>query len=337
MIGNQCRPWPSRNGCGAAQHYLHKRLLSFVASGSASPTDWLTWAFWAENYEVVRDIVVVIGAVLGSGLLLWRTIATHRLSKAALQQADTASRRHERQTEADTQRRITESFARAVEQLGQEKLEVRLGGIHALARIAKESPADHWPIMETLTAFAREKARLPYPDHEEVRRLKEEEQSNPRPLPADVQAALTAVGHRCRDHDPHGQHLNLSGTNLSQVDLRKAHLENTNLSGAFLMHALLVEARLDDAYLSGAHLEGAILQFAQLNRASLEGAHLDGADLRGAVLDTAILRQATLSNVCLIGADLQKGAVGLTQEQLNEAYGDVTTKLPEGMTIPHYR
>jgi uncharacterized protein YjbI with pentapeptide repeats len=191
--------------------------------------------------------------------------------------------------------------------------------------------------METLTAFAREKVRLPYPNHEEVERLKKEEQRIPRPPPADVQAALTAVGRRCRDHDPDGQNLNLSGTNLSRVDLQKAQLENTNLSGAFLMHALLVEACLDNAYLSGAHLEGAILQFAQLHRASLEGAHLDGADLRGAVLDTAILREATLSNACLIGADLQKGVVGLTQEQLNEAYGDVTTKLPEGMTIRHYR
>ena len=40
--------------------------------------------------------------------------------------------RHFGQTDADYQRRITESFSKAVEQLGSDKLEVRLGGIYAL-------------------------------------------------------------------------------------------------------------------------------------------------------------------------------------------------------------
>ena len=196
-----------------------------------------------------------------------------------------------------------------------------------------ESQDHHWPIVETLTAFVREKARLPYPDHEAVERQKEDEQRAPRLPPADVQAALTVVGRRRPDRDPHGENLNLSGTNLSRANLRAAQLENANLSGAFLMHALLVEACLRNAYLSGAHLEKAILQFAELNRASLEGAHLDGAHLLGAVLDTANLTMATLSNVRLVGGDLQ-GVAGLTQEQLHDAWGDDTTKLPEGLTIP---
>jgi hypothetical protein len=36
-------------------------------------------------------------------------------------------------------RRITESFSKAVEQLGSDKLEVRLGGTYSLERISKES------------------------------------------------------------------------------------------------------------------------------------------------------------------------------------------------------
>jgi hypothetical protein len=44
--------------------------------------------------------------------------------------------RHFAQTDADRQRRITESFSKAIEQLGSEKLEVRLGGIYALERIS---------------------------------------------------------------------------------------------------------------------------------------------------------------------------------------------------------
>lgn len=48
---------------------------------------------------------------------------------------------------------ITERFTRAVDQLGNDKLEIRLGGIHALERIADESNRDYWPIMEILTAY----------------------------------------------------------------------------------------------------------------------------------------------------------------------------------------
>jgi hypothetical protein len=40
---------------------------------------------------------------------------------------------------------------------GKKQFETRLGGIYALERIAKDSEADHWPIMEILTAYVRKK------------------------------------------------------------------------------------------------------------------------------------------------------------------------------------
>lgn len=54
---------------------------------------------------------------------------------------------------------ITERFTRAVEQLGNERTDVRLGGIYALERIARDSRRDHEPIMEILSAYAREASR----------------------------------------------------------------------------------------------------------------------------------------------------------------------------------
>ena len=77
---------------------------------------------------------------------------------AALHQAETARRRHREQTKADLQRRITESFSKATEQLGSDKIEVRLGGIYTLERISRESLDDYWTAMETLCAFVRERA-----------------------------------------------------------------------------------------------------------------------------------------------------------------------------------
>ena len=50
---------------------------------------------------------------------------------------------------------ITERFTRAIDQLGNKKIEIRLGGIYSLERISKESDQDYWPIMEVLTAYVR--------------------------------------------------------------------------------------------------------------------------------------------------------------------------------------
>ena len=111
---------------------------------------WLAARVWA-GYVANRDHLVPIATVLGAVTIAW----------AALRQAKTATLRHVEQTTADRERRITESFAKAAELLGSDKLETRLGGIYTFERIAGESPREYWPIMETLTAFVRERAPWP--------------------------------------------------------------------------------------------------------------------------------------------------------------------------------
>jgi len=59
------------------------------------------------------------------------------------------------------QGQITERFTRAVDQLGNEKVDVRLGGIYALERLSRESRDDYGPIVEILTAYVREHAPWP--------------------------------------------------------------------------------------------------------------------------------------------------------------------------------
>jgi hypothetical protein len=126
---------------------------------NSPPPDFLDWAFWIKDSASVRDLLISIVAVIGIPFLIWRDFSTHRIAKAAVRQADTAAERHGMQTQADQDRRITDNFIKAVELLGSDKLEARLGAIYALERIACESKRDHWPIMETLTAYVR--TRLP--------------------------------------------------------------------------------------------------------------------------------------------------------------------------------
>jgi hypothetical protein len=83
-------------------------------------------------------------------LAWWRSRASNRQAIAALQQAGVAERSH-----------VVEIFNHAIDQLGGDKLEVRLGAIYTLKRIGHDVRyADYKvPILETLTAYVRERTR----------------------------------------------------------------------------------------------------------------------------------------------------------------------------------
>jgi len=227
------------------------------------------------------------------------------------------------QTDADRQRRVMESVSKAVEQLGSDKLEVRLGGIYSLERISKESPDDYWTVMENLTAFVRERALR----NEAVRQDEIGE-----PPATDIAAVLTVIkrrNKRGREHEiSNAWRLDLSGATMKRADLSDAHLEEADLSGAHLKGANLSHAHLEGANLFGAHLEGADLLRAHLAGANLSSAHLDGADLFRAHLDGAKLLNARLD-----GANLSE-AIGLSEAQLAEAHGDAATQFPQEWARP---
>jgi uncharacterized protein YjbI with pentapeptide repeats len=83
-----------------------------------------------------------------------------------------------------------------------------------------------------------------------------------------------------------------------------------------------------DALLIGRDLSGQ-----DLRRAGLRGAYLSGADLTGADLRLADLLGAELHDANLAGADLST-SLFLTQQQVNAATGDATTRLPDTVTRP---
>lgn len=100
--------------------------------------------------ELIRNYGLIVAAGLGVVLAWWRSRASNRQAIAALQQAELAQRNH-----------VVEMFNRAVDQLGSEKLEVRLGAIYTLKRISRDPQyADYRvPILETLAAYVRERTR----------------------------------------------------------------------------------------------------------------------------------------------------------------------------------
>ena len=264
----------------------------------------------------------------------------------------------QRTLEATQDQQVTERFTRATDQLGatdesgNPRLEIRLGGIYALERIARDSPdRDYSTVIEVLAAYVRENA----PWSEQDADIYQKNASMLGWAPTDIQAILDAFKRLEKSRVAGSEirvRLNLMSANLRSANLegaclkgavltqshlfganlRKAHLEGADLRGARLRKANLRKAHLEEAYLplarlEGAHLEGACLKEANLGGAKLEGAYLEGADFRGAKLGGANLSNASFSKTTL-----------LTQEQVNETHGSKTTLLPEGLVHPeHWR
>lgn len=220
---------------------------------------------------------------------------------------------------------ITERFTRAVDQLGSEKLEIRLGGIYALERIANESDKDYWPIMEILTTYVRENSAAEHGKLKAENNNTQDETLNTAedlPVSSHIQAILTVIKRRkysFNDGEPYG--LDLQKTYLHKANLIKAHLEEANLTFANLSSAKLTGARLEGAKLqatrfNAADLRGAYLMkidtgvFTSFKGARLEGAHFEETDLEGALFEHANLKGAyfkgaTLERDNLIKANYQ--------------------------------
>lgn len=215
--------------------------------------------------------------------------------------------------------KITDRFSKAVELLGSEKLEIRLGGIYALERIARDSQKDHWTVMEVLTAFVRENAE---PQSKEAKAEKDRGTSSyvyrekPR---EDIQAIMTIIGRR-KWIETEPQKLNLQGVylagcELTMANLASANLYEANLNGASLEGANLVKTEIDEGYLIKANLRGADLTDASLFYADLTGAKLEYANLKDTSFCHSILVNASLLKAFLEGANLE-GAVLATVQNL---------------------
>lgn len=304
----------------------------------------------ADNPEATRGVVVALAAVLASITIIGTLIAQAIRVWTS-----------ERQTRTIEQGHVTDRLTKAIEQLGAEKtskrilrdadgrevlkenvpvvvettvpnLEVRLGAIYALERIAKDR--DHQTIMEILCAYIRENAKGSEAQLSPVDGLSDWLEAQ-HPLRVDVQAAATVIGRRPelrRQAETQADfRLDLRGANLRHGDLTKARLEGANLWWTLLEGADLTKARLDQANLGEARMGRANLTSARLKRADLRWArmfeaNLDRALMHDATLICTSLEKASLRETELGGAEifesyLQKAAFVRTQLQCARLIG----------------
>ena len=187
-------------------------------------------------------------------------------------------------TTNDRRRLVNDTYIKAIEQLGHGKMEVRLGAIYALERIARDAEDFdlHWSIMETLAAYIRERPASKWDD--------------PPKAPGDDDAAATPPG-----SDTPSQ----AAAEPSQASTGRppgeptspppeARLRPTDIAAIFTVLKRRSRSRIDreaaerqrldlrHSDLAGAVLGDIFLERADLTRANLTGADLEDADLTGA-------------------------------------------------------
>jgi uncharacterized protein YjbI with pentapeptide repeats len=280
------------------------------------------WLKHKERFDLENDlranriqvITTVVQALGGIAVIIGIYFAWANLKNTQEAQRDTQTSQEET-IRITNEGQITDRFTKAIDQLGSPQLELRLGGIYALERIARDSEKDHRPIMEVLTTFVRVHAPIektsdqpsnPHGTNPPSSRKPNSPGAEPAAAPSpDVQAILTVIGRRDLSFEKgRNDWLVLTRTNLVGAYLEVADLDGAHLEGAELRSANLEGAHLNGAYLEGADLSGADLSGAQLNNADLTGANLSGAQLPSSDLGRAVLDSAHLSGAYLWHADL---------------------------------
>ncbi len=268
--------------------------------------------------------------------------------------------------ELSSEGQYTNRFSTAVVLLKDADISVRLGGLYALERVAKDSPKDHKVIMEILAAYIRERSKaqkedfemkkvadtnktrsnkndqskqsdgdVNSADNEAVNSYRMQDKIGDVLPPADVLAAIEIISRRKKENDAKDFTFDFTGANLISASLSNNNLPKIILNGANLRSASFADSQLYDVQaintnLSLAKFYRALLHSADFYGANLVGAHFDEAELHGANFSDADVNFASFSFADLSKARLRDSRY-LTFEQLSKAIIDEDTTLPPNL------
>jgi hypothetical protein len=226
---------------------LKWRWIAVTAVAVAAVTGALLWLVlaWSGRPDAPVRIDAVktafgVGAGAGGVFALW--LATRRQRTMELQLAETT--RVAGVTERDLEeRRVTELYTKAVEQLGSDKAPVRLGGLYALERLGQDNPKQRQTIVNVLCAYLRMPFKAPPTGLRGRTGAELGEDEDPELL---VRLAAQELLKTHLSHDEPGYWPGMS------VDLQRAVLVDFRLSGCTLAAADFSRAK----FVGAVHIRG---------------------------------------------------------------------------------
>ena len=252
------------------------------------------------------------GVALFSGFLaILRSEEDNRQNEIAKSQSEIA----DKQAITAEQGQITDRLNKATENLGKSTdggdpiIEVRLGALYALERIAQDSFRDHIQIMEILCAYIRHGS------------LKNKADKTEKPT-EDIQAALTIIGRR-RKWTKGVKRIEEEEKQDFRIKLNHCYLKGARLGGMNLTNVSFIGANLSDAW---------------FNHTNISDAALGSADLTGAWLEKTIMKKTKLNDTKTAKVHSYQGnfsdCINFTQEQLDVMFLGINVKIPEGWKHP---
>jgi uncharacterized protein YjbI with pentapeptide repeats len=170
----------------------------------------------------------------------------------------------------DRDANLTDRYTEAVAQLGSDAMAVRLGGLYALERIARDSERDRETIVDVLTAWLR--ARTDGGQPEPITSPETER------APTDVRAAVVVVG-KLSVLLPKPV-LDLSSARLSGSQLHSVRANTVNLDDAVLTRTYIWRSAF-----KWVHMFQADLRHAQISDTTIEYLVLTKANATAATID----------------------------------------------------
>ncbi|MER5201475.1 pentapeptide repeat-containing protein [Streptomyces sp. NPDC002884] len=258
-----------------------------------------------DRLKAVNDVRTTLLQAVGGLVLLFGAYATWRQLRVS-----------QDGLRATQEGYVTDRFSTAVDQLGSDKLETRIGGLHALWRIAEHSARDREAVISIQAAYLR--THLPWPPTGPGAAAADAPINDVVPLEvraADAQVALTGLGVLLLQ--PRAQSwVNLGVTDLRRADcdglwLHEVNLDRSCMEAAGLYHANLTQASLVAVNLRHADLKTAVLRRARCVLADLRGARLVETDLRDADFTDADLREANVRKADAGGAVFRRADLRL--------------------------
>jgi hypothetical protein len=249
-------------------------LLAFYGSKDAAP-----------QLEAIKAAsTIVLGA--GGAVALILAARRQRSAELTLQQAERIASENAADRARDlaqrdkaaadvrldaTERRITDLYTKAADQLGSEKAAVRLAGIYAMERLASDHPEHRQTIVNVLCAYLRMPYR-PLPDDADPQIIDANKQEG------EVRYAAQEVLTDGLSIDAEGSvwevmSVNLTGAYLNRFSIHLAASLSLVLSGASVGELRMFSCDCDDLDLSQTTVRGAF---------SIEDGYLDSWDFSGA-------------------------------------------------------
>lgn len=319
---------------GSTQRTLSNRTIAICAGmllAFAISACWLLFFLYGSGTDAdkarLEGVRTVGTIVLGAGGAIALLLAARRQQTA---EQDLVTKRHDlmlrEQANNDVrhdaaERRISDLYLKAVDQLGADKAPVRLAGLYALDRLAQDNPSQRQTIVNVISAYLRMPYKLPEkpPDPGAEKEVHDEYRSDvqEREVRTTAQRILT-------DHlDPNYRDgrrfwpdidLDLSGALLIDVMFRDCRLNNARFSNArFCGDTLLMgihfdgETRFDgvtfsgDTWFSEARFTGNV----RFDQATFEAeARFDAATFKGTATfrSASFLREARFKSTTFTGS-----------------------------------